>query len=66
MLDARIHDSEVGAKICGSEVPTTSDAMLWVARHLGAKICGVETCYIGATSYGCNTLKFAAFKIDAK
>jgi hypothetical protein len=65
MLDARIHGSEVGAeihgsklgdKICGSEVPATSDAMLWVARHLEAKICGAETCYIGATSSGADPL----------
>ena len=33
-------------------VNATLDALLCTARHLGAKICGAETCYFGAMSPG--------------
>jgi hypothetical protein len=47
--------SELGAKICGSEVPATSSpciyaATLYVSNYLGAKICDAEMCNLGATS----------------
>ena len=33
-------------------VNATLNALLCTARHLGVKICGAETCYFGAMSYG--------------
>ena len=59
MLGAIIHGAEVSAKICGAElgamysgaeVPATSTSPRISASHLGAKICGAETCYLGAMS----------------
>jgi hypothetical protein len=47
-LDAKICGSNLGSKIRGSEVSATSAPPRMSARHLSAKICGTETCYLGA------------------
>ena len=60
MLDARVRGAEVGATDLGAdlsamyydaEVPATSTSPRISARHLGAKICDAETCYLGAMSH---------------
>jgi hypothetical protein len=64
-LGARIRGSELGATdlwlrarrqdlwLRGTgHVSATSDALLCAVRHLGAKICGAEMCYLGAMSSG--------------
>ena len=59
MLGARVRGVEVGATdlgadlgamYYGNEVPATSTPPRISARHLGAKICDAETCYLGAMS----------------
>jgi hypothetical protein len=52
-MGANIYSSELGVKICGSELPATSAQM---ARHLGAKNYDAETCYLGATSSSADPL----------
>ena len=61
MLGARVRGVEVGATdlgadlgamYYGNEVPATSTPPRISARHLRAKICGAETCYLGAKTRG--------------
>ena len=60
MLGAKICGAELGTRRRSRRhvfwrrgvrhVNATLDALLCTARHLGAKICGAETCYLDAIS----------------
>jgi hypothetical protein len=56
-VGTKICGSNLGARICGTDIPTTLaplDALLFLARHLGAKTYGTETCYLSAVGHNIN------------